>query len=179
MFMIRQVGPSLNFDTNVCTPPYCARHPAVSGQFLLSLSSHAGATPACLSGATLFASNKGQDTKASTLRLQLCFRRFKSYLFGASLRPFSSAVTSQRLIIARSLVQIQEGPPLRILRLTVRTSPFHGENTGSNPVGFTNLGVWWNWQTRQIQVLVIKHRESSSLSTPTNLFCLPQKVHLL
>ena len=27
----------------------------------------------------------------------------------------------------------------------VKTPPFHGGNTGSNPVPSTNKSVWWNW----------------------------------
>ena len=45
---------------------------------------------------------------------------------------------SSRLLIYWSWVRIPQGSPFRILRLMVRTLPFHGNNTGSNPVGFTN-----------------------------------------
>lgn len=35
----------------------------------------------------------------------------------------------------------------------VRTSPFHGENTGSNPVGFTNFNIGYGRMVELVDTL--------------------------
>ena len=60
-------------------------------------------------------------------------------------------------------------------RLTVRTSPFHGENTGSNPVGVTNYAIFYSLKNMFLQKLFLN---LLSLKFKTIFILYVKKVYL-
>lgn len=58
----------------------------------------------------------------------------KAFVFGTNIQRFKSFY-SNKLHSVKTVFNLSDMTILCLHRLVVRTLPFHGENTGSNPVG--------------------------------------------